>query len=95
MIPPVDVPTIRSKYVAIGCPSDCSSVARKDPGKTPLIPPPSIERIRLIASLSRENTNHGGADARVRLRLPDLKRPQHAVQPPSISLRVHEMFASG
>jgi hypothetical protein len=41
-----------------------------------LIPPPSIERIRFIASLSPENTRHRGADARARLRLPDLRRPQ-------------------
>jgi hypothetical protein len=47
MIPPVDVPTMRSKYSETGAPSDSSKAARKDAGTTPFIPPPSMLRIRL------------------------------------------------
>ena len=48
MIPPVDVPAIRSKYLATEVPPRYrfSRPARKAAGKIPRIPPPSMERMR-------------------------------------------------
>src|SRR5579872_411070 len=53
MMPPVEVPAIRSKKLEIGAPPRVYSMCAKNAdGNTPLIPPPSIERIlnRLISS---------------------------------------------
>src|SRR4051812_19372836 len=49
MIPPVEVPAMRSKYRCIGSGRQSSSTARKDAGNMPFIPPPSIERMRNLA----------------------------------------------
>ena len=45
IMPPVDVPEIRSKYRPMGCSRSCSRLARKAAGKVPRIPPPSTVRI--------------------------------------------------
>ena len=46
MIPPVDVPEIRSKYDPIGFSRCCSISARNAAGNVPRIPPPSMQSIR-------------------------------------------------
>src|ERR1017187_9909939 len=47
-IPPVDVPVIKSKHSEIDRPPTyrCSQLLKRAAGKIPLIPPPSIARIR-------------------------------------------------
>ncbi len=53
IIPPVDVPAMRSKYRPNGCPSRyCSSKpASRLAGNIPRMPPPSIERMRNLRPL--------------------------------------------
>ena len=46
IIPPMEVPVIRSKYSYNGRSTEASSFARKVAGNIPLIPPPSIDKIR-------------------------------------------------
>src|SRR4051812_32028015 len=51
MMPPVEVPEIRSKWSTIRRPVVRSIVARTEAEKAPMSPPPSRLRIRNIASL--------------------------------------------
>ena len=51
-MPPVEVPTTRSKWSTIRSPVACSTSARKAAGITPFRPPPSIDKTRCVFSVS-------------------------------------------
>ena len=55
IMPPVEVPAMRSKYSQIGRPRSSSRVARKAAGCVPFMPPPSMQSMRRISgSLASE-----------------------------------------